>query len=118
MSYKVGIDVGSTTLKTVVLGDEGQIIEKSYQRHFSKVREMTVEHLKSLEHLLRGHPLKVAVTGSAGLGIAKNSGLEFVQEVFATAGAVRRTIHRQTWISSWAARTPKSSFCRALWRSG
>jgi len=92
MSYKVGIDVGSTTLKTVVLGDEGQIIEKSYQRHFSKVREMTVEHLKSLEHLLRGHPLKVAVTGSAGLGIAKNSGLEFVQEVFATAGAVRRTI--------------------------
>lgn len=92
MSYKLGIDVGSTTLKTVVLNDEDKIIEKSYGRHFSKVREMTVEHLKSLEHLLRGHPLKVSVTGSAGLGIAKSAGIEFVQEVFATAGAVRKTI--------------------------
>lgn len=92
MSYKIGIDVGSTTLKTVVLNDEDKIIEKSYARHFSKVREKTLEHLRSLDSLLRGHPLKVAVTGSAGLGIAKSSGLEFVQEVFATAGAVRRSI--------------------------
>ncbi|MDR2932070.1 MAG: 2-hydroxyglutaryl-CoA dehydratase, partial [Oscillospiraceae bacterium] len=92
MSYKVGIDVGSTTLKTVVLSDDNKIIEKSYARHFSKVREKTVEHLKSLDKILRGHPLKVSVTGSAGLGIAKNSGIEFVQEVFATAGAVNRTL--------------------------
>ncbi|MDR2908464.1 MAG: acyl-CoA dehydratase activase [Oscillospiraceae bacterium] len=92
MSYKIGIDVGSTTLKTVVLGNDGRIIEKSYQRHFSRVREMTLTHILSLEHILRGHPLKVAVTGSAGLGISKDSGLEFVQEVFATAGAVKKTV--------------------------
>jgi predicted CoA-substrate-specific enzyme activase len=91
MSYQIGIDVGSTTLKTVVLDDKGHIVEKSYQRHFSKVREMTLRHLASLEPLLGEHSLKVAVTGSAGLGIAKDSELEFVQEVFATAGAVRRT---------------------------
>ncbi len=83
--------MGSTTLKTVVLDDRGHIVEKSYQRHFSKVREMTLRHLASLEPLLREHSLKVAVTGSAGLGIARDSELEFVQEVFATAGAVRRT---------------------------
>ncbi len=92
MSYKLGIDVGSTTLKTVVLNEDDKIIEKSYQRHFSKAREMTMEHLRSLEHILRGHPIKVAVTGSAGLGIAKSSGLEFVQEVFATAGAVKKLV--------------------------
>jgi len=92
MSYKLGIDVGSTTLKTVVLNDDGKIIEKSYQRHFSKVREMTLEHLKELDPILRGHPLKVTVTGSAGLGIAKAAGIEFAQEVFATAGAVRRLL--------------------------
>jgi len=90
--YSVGIDVGSTTLKTVVLDENGQIIEKSYKRHMSKVRETTLEHLESLTPILRGHQLKVAVTGSAGLGISKEYGLEFVQEVFATAGAVRRDI--------------------------
>ena len=90
MSYKLGIDVGSTTLKTVVLDEKNQIIEKSYARHFSKVREMTVAHLRSLGDLLAGHSLQVAITGSAGLGIAKASGVGFVQEVFATAGAVQR----------------------------
>ncbi len=90
MSYKLGIDVGSTTLKTVVLDGSDRIIEKSYGRHFSKARAMTLEHLKSLAPLLGGRRLKVAVTGSAGLGVAKASGLAFVQEVFATAGAVKR----------------------------
>lgn len=90
--YKVGIDVGSTTLKTIVLNADDHIIEKSYARHFSKVREMTLAHIQSLEHLLRGHPLQVSITGSAGLGIAQSSGIAFVQEVFATAGAVRRTL--------------------------
>ncbi|WRS27449.1 acyl-CoA dehydratase activase [Oscillospiraceae bacterium MB08-C2-2] len=92
MYYTLGIDVGSTTLKTVVLNEKNEIVEKSYQRHFSKVREMTVEHLHSLSELLEGKALKVAVTGSAGLGIAKSCGLEFVQEVFAAAGAVRQLI--------------------------
>lgn len=92
MIYKVGIDVGSTTLKTVVLNEDNNIIEKSYQRHFSKVREAAVDHLKELAPLLQGHSLKVAITGSAGLGIAKAADIEFVQEVFATAGAVRRLL--------------------------
>ena len=92
MIYKIGVDVGSTTLKTVVLDQDNNIIEKSYQRHFSKVREMTLEHLSSLAHILQGHDLKVAITGSAGLGISKENGIDFVQEVFATARAVRRDV--------------------------
>jgi predicted CoA-substrate-specific enzyme activase len=90
MSYSIGIDVGSTTLKTVVLNDNGEIIEKSYQRHLSRVREVTAEHLKSLKNILRDKKIKVSVTGSAGLGVAGNAELNFVQEVFAAAGAVNR----------------------------
>ncbi|MCL2546526.1 MAG: acyl-CoA dehydratase activase [Oscillospiraceae bacterium] len=88
--YILGIDVGSTTLKTVVLDPSGQIVEKSYQRHLSKVRETTYEHIKSLQRLLKGQSLKVAITGSAGMGLAESGGLCFVQEVFATADAVAR----------------------------
>ncbi|MCL2264374.1 MAG: acyl-CoA dehydratase activase, partial [Defluviitaleaceae bacterium] len=92
MSYSVGIDVGSTTLKTVVLDGDGNIIEKSYQRHLSRVREVTAEHIASLRQILDGHKLKVSVTGSAGLGVAHNAGLNFVQEVFAAAGAVNKEL--------------------------
>ena len=54
LHYKIGIDVGSTTLKTVILNEKNEIIEKSYQRHFSKVREMTLNHFKSLKEILKG----------------------------------------------------------------
>ncbi|WP_162832787.1 acyl-CoA dehydratase activase-related protein [Fusobacterium necrophorum] len=90
MRYRVGIDVGSTTLKTVILDEKENIVEKSYQRHFSKVREVTLEHMKKLETLLEGSSCQVAITGSAGLGIAKDCGLPFVQEVFSTVGAVKK----------------------------
>lgn len=57
LHYKIGIDVGSTTLKTVILNEKDEIIEKSYQRHFSKVREITLNHFRSLEELLKGKNL-------------------------------------------------------------
>ena len=44
--YSLGIDVGSTTVKTVILDDNSEIIRSRYQRHFSKVREKTLEMLK------------------------------------------------------------------------
>ena len=62
MHYKIGIDVGSTTLKTVILNEKDEIIEKSYQRHFSKVREITLNHFRSLEELLKGKKFKLAIT--------------------------------------------------------
>ena len=89
MYYKVGIDIGSTTLKCVVLDDNDNIVYKSYERHLSKVRQMTRDKFIELEKLLKGKDLKVALTGSAGLGVSEKSGLPFVQEVFATSGAAR-----------------------------
>ncbi len=88
MIYKVGIDVGSTTVKVVVLDENNELVYRSYERHFSKVREKTCELLAGAESILKGHKLRAVITGSAGLGMATAAGVDFVQEVFATAEAV------------------------------
>ena len=85
---RVGIDIGSTTVKVVLINDEGTVLHKSYKRHMSKVRECAAEMLGELSQTLKGKNVCAAITGSAGLGVAKHSKIEFVQEVFATAGAV------------------------------
>ncbi len=88
MSLRIGIDIGSTTVKVVVLDEQNQLQFRSYERHFSKVREKTIETLSKIRHQLAGKQVKLVITGSAGLGVAKASNLDFVQEVYATAAAV------------------------------
>ena len=90
MSLKIGIDVGSTTVKVVVLNEQNELLYRSYERHFSMVREKTCELLSRAEELLRGQQVKAVITGSAGLGLAKSANVDFVQEVFATAEAVEQ----------------------------
>ena len=92
MNIKIGLDIGSTTIKTVVLDETDRVLYKSYERHLSRVREMALEKMEQLRSTLEGHSLKIAITGSAGLGVAKESGIDFVQEVFATAGAVKKYV--------------------------
>ncbi|GAB2043888.1 acyl-CoA dehydratase activase [Agathobaculum sp. TL06] len=88
MNVNVGIDIGSTTVKIVVVRD-GEIIHKHYERHFSKVREKAVELVTNARSLIgEDAVIRCAITGSAGLGVAKASGVDFVQEVFATRKAV------------------------------
>ncbi len=87
---RIGIDIGSTTVKVVVLNEHDEIVFRSYDRHKSRVREKTAEVLAGLSDRFAGRQVQVAITGSAGLGVAKAADVEFVQEVFATAGAVER----------------------------
>ena len=87
--YDLGIDVGSTTVKTVIL-DEGEFIYNKYERHFSKVRETVAEQLRTIRELYPDDKFKIAITGSAGLGIAEASGISFVQEVFSAFIAVNK----------------------------
>ncbi len=84
----VGIDIGSTTAK-IVIAENGEILHQKYERHFSQVRQKTVELLKEAQALLSGKQLSVAIAGSAGMGMAMSAGLPFVQEVFATSETVR-----------------------------
>ena len=90
MKLSIGIDAGSTTLKIVVLDAQGNILYKSYERHMSKVRSMAYERINALKHILTGNEISIAITGSAGMGISKSTGLDFIQEVFATSSAVKQ----------------------------
>ena len=88
MNLRIGIDIGSTTVKVVVLDETNKLLFRSYERHFSKVREKTCEILDRIQDRLLGQQVKMVITGSAGLGSFKASGVDFVQEVYATAAAV------------------------------
>ena len=92
MSLRVGIDIGSTTVKVVVLDEQNKLLFRSYERHYSKTRERACETLRSISDMLSGQNIKVTITGSAGLGVATASGIDFVQEVYATAAAVNTYI--------------------------
>ena len=92
MILRVGIDIGSTTVKVVVLDEDNKLLFRSYERHYSKARERACETLRSIKDMLSGKDVRLVVTGSAGLGVAKAAGLDFVQEVYATAAAVNTYI--------------------------
>ncbi|MDD6383211.1 MAG: acyl-CoA dehydratase activase-related protein [Selenomonadaceae bacterium] len=88
----VGIDVGSTTIKLVVLDHEKKILYKNYARHFSEIGNALQENLTHLKSIVGEQKFSFALTGSAGMGIAQRIGLPFVQEVIACAAAVRQLI--------------------------
>ena len=84
----VGIDVGSTTLKVVVVKNQEMIYER-YERHFSQVRKKALEMVREIEPLLKGISFQAAISGSAGLGLAKAADIPFVQEVYATGEVIK-----------------------------
>ena len=84
----LGIDIGSTTAK-LVLREGKAILYEKYERHFSQVRQKTLEMLSQIPNIAQDEPLAVAISGSAGLGLAQSARLSFVQEVFATGEAVK-----------------------------
>ena len=86
---RIGIDIGSTTIKCVVLDDAGNLIHKSYERHFAMITEKTREVIRGLiEKFNITEPVVCAVSGSAGMGLAERAGVPFVQEVYATKVAI------------------------------
>ena len=91
MTGLLGIDVGSTTVKVTVTDEEtGKLLHAGYERHFAKVKECVLSELKKARAACGEGLFKVAITGSAGLGLAEKSGICFSQEVQAAYGAIRR----------------------------
>lgn len=81
---KIGLDIGSTTIKSIVLDDKDQVIYKSYSRHYSHIKEKAIEELQLLSHKFNLKNAKLAISGSAGMGFAEKCNVPFVQEVYAT----------------------------------
>ena len=89
---RVGIDVGSTTVKLAVLNDESQIVYAKYQRHHTDVRACARDLFAGAATVLPEARMTCAITGSGGLLLSQWLGLEFVQEVVASKRAVETLI--------------------------
>ncbi len=82
---KIGLDVGSTTIKCVVLDENKNIIYKTYERHYSKIIEKITQMLEFIKSMIvKDEQVYLAISGSAGMGVAQNCKLPFVQEVYST----------------------------------
>ncbi len=90
---RVGLDIGSTTIKCVVLNEQDELIYSSYERHFSQIVQKCGELIAKLKtEILHSSHVQLAISGSAGIGIAESCNLPFVQEVYATRIATNRIL--------------------------
>ncbi|MBE6030379.1 MAG: 2-hydroxyglutaryl-CoA dehydratase [Clostridiales bacterium] len=94
---KLGIDVGSTTVKLVLLDKENNIIYSKYERHMSNVFSKVRELLEDLEIFLSSRGDKTAdihatITGSGGLSLSRLLDVPFEQEVISCSHAVEHLI--------------------------
>ena len=88
---RIGMDVGSTTIKCVVLDDAENIVYSTYERHYSHITEKAREMLQNVARTyVPGGRARLAISGSAGMGMAEGCKVPFVQEVFATRVAAKR----------------------------
>lgn len=87
---RIGLDVGSTTLKVVVLDDHDNICFSTYVRHNARIRETLSVVFSELGERFEDELFGLTITGSVGLGIAERTQIPFVQEVVASTAYVRR----------------------------
>ncbi|MDP6156353.1 MAG: acyl-CoA dehydratase activase-related protein [Candidatus Thermoplasmatota archaeon] len=86
----VGIDAGSTTAKITILSSHGRVLFSDYRRHLGDLPKTLVDIIKKASLELGDVEISLAVTGSAGMGLAERMGFPFVQEVVATASYIRK----------------------------
>ncbi len=87
---RLGIDVGSTTVKVVLTDKEDNIKYSEYMRHYSDIKNTVLELFAHIKNEVHNSKIITAITGSGGLLLSKMLGLSFVQEVIATKKAVER----------------------------
>ena len=88
MTYRLGIDIGSTTVKIAILNTNNEILFSDYQRHFANIQETLAELLEKAENALGTLSVYPVITGSGGLTLANHLEVPFVQEVIAVATAL------------------------------
>ena len=68
IKYRIGLDIGSTTIKCIILDEEDKIVFSSYDRHYSLISVKTRSLLTKLdEDLVHGEPVQLCISGSAGM---------------------------------------------------
>ena len=89
-TYRAGIDIGSTTVKLVLLDEEGKLLFGEYRRHCAHTQEALSALLREARERVGDCALRAKITGSGAINLAKALGIPFVQEVVAVADALRR----------------------------
>ncbi|MBV7389114.1 MULTISPECIES: 2-hydroxyacyl-CoA dehydratase [Enterococcus] len=92
MTLKAGIDVGSTTVKLVILNENNESLFSKYERHFSDVKAATKRILAEAQEIIRDQVITINITGSGGMGLADVLEIPFVQEVIACTKTVEEII--------------------------
>lgn len=88
----VGLDVGSTTVKIVVMNENKETIYKDYRRHFSDTKNTVCDVLNELNEKYPNSKFTLALTGSGAMSAAKFLGVSFIQEVVSCKRAVEKYI--------------------------
>ena len=87
--HRLGIDIGSTTVKIAILNQENEMVFADYERHFANIRETLSDLLSKAQDALGNIYLSPMITGSGGLTLAKHLEIPFVQEVIAVSSALQ-----------------------------
>ena len=87
-TYRLGIDIGSTTVKIAILDNNDKVLFSDYERHFANIQETLASLLKKAKNKLGEMDLNPVITGSGGLSLAKSLEVPFTQEVVAVATAL------------------------------
>ena len=87
--HKLGIDIGSTTVKVAILDQEDHLLFSDYERHFANIQETLSSLLQKAYDALGDFAVAPMITGSGGLTLAKHLGVPFVQEVIAVSTALQ-----------------------------
>ena len=87
-TYRAGIDIGSTTVKLVILNDAGEILFDEYSRHHAHTQQTLASLLEHAQQKLGTCSIRPHITGSGSLSLSKAMEIPFVQEVAAVADAI------------------------------
>ncbi len=88
--YKLGIDIGSTTVKVAILDEQDNLLFSDYKRHFANIRETLSALVEKAFSALGDCPVAPMITGSGGLTLAKHLEIPFVQEVISVSTALQQ----------------------------
>ena len=88
-TYRAGIDIGSTTVKLVILSEEGEILYGEYRRHHAHTQQTLKSLLMEAQKALGPCDLRLRITGSGAINLGKALEIDFVQEVVAVATALK-----------------------------
>ena len=87
--YKLGIDIGSTTVKIAILDENDDLVFSDYERHFANIQDTLAALLEKAYRKEGDMNLAPMITGSGGLTLAKHLGIPFVQEVISVSTALQ-----------------------------